>query len=51
MEAVKDFVWKIMDYAEAITMVCRVIEAIITYALVRFAFKMGVRAGKKEKES
>lgn len=51
MENMKDFVYKAMDTAEAVTMLCSLIEAGITYALVRFAFKMGVRAGKKEKES
>ena len=50
MESLKDLIWKCMEYAEAITMICRIIEAGITYLLVRFAFKMGVRAGGKECE-
>lgn len=50
MENLKELICKSMDYAEAVTMVCRIIEGGITYLLVRFAFKMGVRAGRKEKE-
>jgi hypothetical protein len=50
MENMKELVLKAMDTAEAITMFCNMIEGAFIYLLVRFAFKMGVRAGKKEKE-
>lgn len=51
MENLKELICKSMDYAEAVTMLCSLIEAGVTYALVRFAFKMGVKAGKEEKEN
>lgn len=50
MENIKEFIYKAMDFAEAVTMFCSMIEGAIIYLLVRFAFNMGVRAGRKEKE-
>jgi hypothetical protein len=50
MENMKDIIVKAMDAAEAVTMFCNMIEGVFIYLIVRFAFKMGVIAGKKEKE-
>lgn len=48
MEGFRDFIWKVMNYAECITMFCQVIEAMFLYMIVRFAYKIGERVGRAE---